>query len=119
MNGLGVKCPNCGRIMFKTTDKYTPDVRPNGSMVRSLSRYEIDWMTTSTTKAVEMTCPECLAPLAPSGFLNVVKDPVKPAEVVAAVEVAPLSPYVCPACGRDCKNTIGLRSHMRTHKEDQ
>ncbi|MHB9098544.1 MAG: hypothetical protein ACYC5X_12070 [Syntrophales bacterium] len=73
MKGLKVKCPNCKRSdLFETTEKYLPDVTPNGSFVRSLAKYHIDWLTSSTTLASEMTCPECLAQLAPSGRLVVI-----------------------------------------------
>jgi hypothetical protein len=71
MQGLKVKCPNCGRTDFITTDKYNPDVRPNGGMVKCTLPYYIDWLTTSSTVCAEMTCPECMAQLAPSGVLNV------------------------------------------------
>ena len=71
MKGLKVKCPNCGRTDFITTDKFNPDVRPNGGMVKCTLPYYIDWLTTSSTVCAEMTCPECLAQLAPSGVLNV------------------------------------------------
>jgi hypothetical protein len=69
---MKVKCPNCGRMDFDTTDKYNPDVTPNGSMVKSNLTYHIDWLCLSTTLASEMTCPECLAQFAPSGRLLVV-----------------------------------------------
>jgi hypothetical protein len=71
MQGLKVKCPNCGRTDFITTDKYNPDVRPNGGMVKCTLPYYIDWLTTSSTVCAEMTCPECMAQLAPSGVLTV------------------------------------------------
>ena len=60
MSGLKVKCTNCGRTDFVTTDKYDPNATPNGSMVKCLLPYHIDWLTMSTTKAAEMTCPEWL-----------------------------------------------------------
>ena len=71
MKAYKVKCQNCGRKDFETTDKFDPDKSPNGAMVKCLRPYQIDWLTTSTTKTAEMTCPECLAPLAPGGILNV------------------------------------------------
>lgn len=72
MQGLKIKCPNCTRISFETTDQFNPDVPPHGGMVKSLLQYHIDWLCTSTTKASEMTCPECLAPLVVGGVLNVI-----------------------------------------------
>lgn len=82
MQGLKIQCPNCKRIMFETTDKFNPDVTPNGSFVKSLAPYQIDWLTMSTTLCSEMTCPECLAQLAPSGRLTVIQPtPVTPMEV--------------------------------------
>jgi len=75
LSGLPVKCPNCKGSHFITTDKYDPDVSPNGSMVSLRKKYAswpLDWLCTSGTKAAELTCPECLGQLAHSGRLLVV-----------------------------------------------
>ena len=56
---MQVKCPNCKKILFETTDKYNPDVQPNGSMVKPLVKYHLDWLCSSATYAAQMTCPEC------------------------------------------------------------
>ena len=71
MQGLKVQCPNCKKIMFKTTKNFNPLITPRGNHVESLARYHIDWLCTSSTLAAEMTCPECLAQLAPKGILHV------------------------------------------------
>jgi hypothetical protein len=68
---MKVKCPNCTRISFETTDQFNPDLPPHGGMVRCLLQYHIDWLCAPTTKASEMCCPECLAPLVVGGVLNV------------------------------------------------
>ncbi len=68
---MKVRCPNCTRISFETTDQFNPDLPPHGGMVKSLLQYHIDWLTSPTTKASEMACPECLAPLVVGGVLNV------------------------------------------------
>ena len=82
---MKVQCPNCRRIFWETTDKYNPDIRPNGSMVRLLEPYKSNtWpifgdgvmRATAGTLAAEMDCPACLAQLAPSGRLRVIPDPV-------------------------------------------
>jgi len=39
-------------------------------MVKCLLPYHIDWLTTGATLCAEMTCPECLAQLAPQGMLH-------------------------------------------------
>lgn len=72
MKGLKVKCPNCTRICFETTDQFNPNVPPHGGMVKFLLQYHIDWLCVPTTKASEMCCPECLAPLVVGGVLNVI-----------------------------------------------
>lgn len=71
MSGLKVQCPNCKRKDFVTTDRFDPDVTPNGGMVKCLLPYQIDWLCSSSTLCAQMTCPECLAPLAPQRVLNV------------------------------------------------
>jgi hypothetical protein len=81
MKGLKVQCPSCKRIKFETTERFNPQELPNGAMVKSLYPYIIDWLTSPTTLCAEMTCPECLAPLAPSGVLNV----LVPLNMVGAV----------------------------------
>lgn len=75
MKGLKVKCPNCTRICFETTDQFNPNVPPHGGMVKFLLQYHIDWLCVPTTKASEMCCPECLAPLVVGGVLNVILPP--------------------------------------------
>lgn len=72
---LKVKCPNCKRVLFVTTDQYDPDVTAHGGMVKSLAPYPIDFLCVRTTGVAEMTCPECLAPLAPKGRLHVLPSP--------------------------------------------
>jgi hypothetical protein len=72
-----VQCPICKRKDFETTEKYDPDVTPNGSFVRCLRPYQIDWLTSSTTLCSEMTCPECCALMAPSGRLTVIPDVIE------------------------------------------
>ena len=72
MEGLKVKCPNCKRMDFVTTNQYDPEKLPNGSMVRCLLPYHIDWLCSSATYAAQMTCPECTCQLAPYGRLTVI-----------------------------------------------
>lgn len=86
MQGLKIQCPVCRRKDFITTEKYDPNVTPNGSMVKCLLPYHIDWLTTSTTKAAEMTCPECLAQLSPSGRLIIVEEKKTLVEVEEEME---------------------------------
>ena len=75
---MKVKCPNCKRMDFVTTEKYLPDVTPNGSFVKCLLPFKIDWLEMSTTLVSEMTCPHCLGQLAPAGRLTVIpEDPIK------------------------------------------
>lgn len=144
MEGLKVKCPNCKRMDFVTTDKYNPDVQPNGSMVKCLLPYHIDWLCTSSTYAAQMTCPECTCQLAPYGRLTVIPDmmvpegaqiptpdgpittpftsdgnptpaPVEEAAPETNPKEAP-NPLVCDICGKECKSQFGLNSHKRSHK---
>lgn len=144
MEGLKVKCPNCKRIDFVTTNQYDPEKLPNGSMVRCLLPYPIDWLCSSATYAAQMTCPECTCQLAPYGRLTVIPDMMVPegAQIPtpdgpittpftsdgnptpapveeAAPEANPkeaLNPLVCDICGKECKSQFGLNSHKRSHK---
>jgi DNA-directed RNA polymerase subunit RPC12/RpoP len=118
--GIGVKCPNCKRVLFETTDKFDPGVTPNGSMVKFLKGYALDWLTTSTTGVSEMTCPECLAQLAPSGRLLLNLSTPVPVEVVdelditAAIPDPPLPPprmYPCPTCGKKFDTKRAMSGH--------
>ena len=94
--------------MHETTDKFDPDVRPNGSMVRLLEPWKSQkWDTfddgclpTAGTSCALMNCPACAGALAPSGRLTV----IEPKE------------FPCPVCGRVCKSKLGLATHMRIHK---
>lgn len=140
MQGLKVKCCNCGRTDFETTDKFNPDVTPNGSMVKCLLPYHIDWLTLSTTKAAEMTCPECCAQLAPSGRLTVL-----PRVQVNELGIVPRGDqlhidgdkillakeknikfmpnvgkpaFICDVCGKELKTAGALTLHKRSHKQE-
>lgn len=144
MEGLKVKCPNCKRMDFVTTNQYDPEKLPNGSMVRCLLPYHIDWLCSSATYAAQMTCPECTCQLAPYGRLTVIPDmmvpegaqiptpdgpittpftsdgnptpaPVEEAAPEANPKEAP-NPLVCDICGKECKSQFGLNSHKRSHK---
>ncbi len=117
MKGLRVRCPNCKRCDFLTTDKYNPDVTPHGGMVRCLLPYHIDFLTLSTTLAAEMCCPECLAPLVVKGRLVVVDAPITPPpEVVAPPDDVP-GQNVCDVCGKSFQSPFALAGHKRSHKK--
>ena len=122
---MKVKCPNCGRMDFETTDKYNPDVTPNGSFLKCTLPYHIDWLCSSTTLASEMTCPECCAQLAPSGRLIVVEKTIMEQEedfekqIESLDEVKPdiaQPAFICEVCGKELKTKLALAGHMRSHK---
>lgn len=89
-----VKCPNCGKCHHETTDKFDPNVRPNGSMVRLLDPWrkwgwtpfggqdgrDIAYAESAATLASDMFCPGCGSPLAPGGRLTVIDEGLKPAD---------------------------------------
>jgi hypothetical protein len=83
MKGLKVQCPGCKKVFHETTEKYDPDVRPNGAMVRLLepwkgwgwAAFDAEGEAVSTTLCSEMICPGCQAQLAPSGRLTVIQMP--------------------------------------------
>ena len=142
MEGLKVKCPNCKRMDFVTTDKYDPDVQPNGSMVKCLLPYHIDWLCSSATYAAQMTCPECTCQLAPYGRLTVIEEPIKVAEShetpvpgtegneaitpESAQKEVPLNEpveekqdvksFACDVCGKPFGTKLALSGHKRSHK---
>jgi len=82
MKGLRVKCCSCGKVMHETTDKYKPDVTPNGSMVQLLnpwkgwrwSAFDDEVRNISSTPANMMCCPSCSAPLVKNGRLTIIND---------------------------------------------
>jgi uncharacterized protein YbaR (Trm112 family) len=119
--GLKVVCPQCKRKKFVTTEHYNPDISPNGSMVRFLGGYHIDWLTTSATKCSELACPECQGQLAPSGRLTVI-DESKPASIDNFPEETEITPkvgkpvYICEVCGKECSTALALNGHKRSHK---
>lgn len=86
MEGLRVKCTNCGQIRHETTEHYLPDQTPKGNFVRLIDPWKKwGWSTfddegngISTTPCSLMTCPGCSAQLAPSGRLTIFIEPEKP-----------------------------------------
>lgn len=100
-----VKCPGCGGIFYETTEKFNPDVLPNGSFVRLIDPWKtwnwdvFDGATGSNaTMCSQMNCTSCGTPLAPNGRLTVITEK-----------------YECPECGKVCKTESGLRGHMVVH----
>jgi len=139
LSGLPVKCPNCKKILFKTTDKYDPNVSPRGDMLKSLVTYHLDFLLTSSTPVSSLTCPECTCQLAPYGRLTVIPDMMVPEgaqiptpdgpdneiinDMAAAVNKViddslkdAIPAFICDVCGKECKNQFGLNSHKRSHK---
>jgi len=129
--GLKVKCPLCKTISFETTDKYDPNVTANGSMVKSLVSWKLDWLTSASTGPSQMTCPKCgQGQLAPSGRLTVLPEPktlmeteeamVEQFETMDKDEIAPKvgkKVYVCDICGKEVSSALALNGHKRSHKE--
>ena len=137
MENLQVRCPNCKKIFWETTDKFDPEITPNGSMLRLLQPYRGNhWPIfgdgvmptrngtgTAGTKCAEMDCPQCLAQLAPSGKLNVLAPRPEPTMQEALgvedqIEMTVDKHYICEVCGKEVKSRIGLHGHMRSHKKE-
>ena len=140
---MKIQCPNCKRKDFITTEKYNPDVTPNGSFVKCLLPFQIDWLETSTTLVSEMTCPHCLAQLAPAGRLTVIpEDPMSadmdfmdnvlgddPLSTIQESEpvgqsgdssstipcVTDPEGVICSVCKREFKTKFALAGHKRSH----
>jgi len=137
---MKVQCPQCKRLVFKTTDKYDPDCLPNASMIEMLNPWKSwGWDKHHGFLAADLSCPLCEAPLAPAGRLHVVPDDYKEIKLPptleernqaaidamideettddeVVVEVANNAPLQCPVCGKACKSALGLNSHMRSHQ---
>jgi hypothetical protein len=102
---MRVRCPNCKRIFWETTQTFKPNVTPNGSMLRLLEPWRgNNWPIfgdgimpvkngagTAGTVAAELDCPTCLAQLAPSGRLTVIEDSESAVEVSDEVETEVVS----------------------------
>jgi hypothetical protein len=92
MEGLKVKCPKCKRTgTYITTDKYNPDIAPNGSMVKLRNSKHKGGLTFGSAKgspnikACFMECCDCGGLLTFGGKLIVL--PEEPAEEIAPVEI--------------------------------
>jgi hypothetical protein len=108
-----VKCPGCKQVIWETTDKYNPDVRPNGSMLKLVDpwkswrwdTYNDGCLPTVGTSCALMNCPACGAALAPSGRLTVME----------SEEPRAGGAVTCEICGKICGSRAGLGAHMRKH----
>lgn len=101
MQGLRIQCPGCKKVYHETTEKYDPDIRPNGAMVRLLepwkgwgwAAFDAEGQAVSTTLCSEMLCPGCTAPLAPSGRLTILKsefeEPIPPPGTIVNIDEEP------------------------------
>ncbi len=144
MSGLRVQCQGCKKIMWITTDKYNPDVRPNGSMLEFLDpwksqgwdAFDNEGQTKASTVCSMMNCPACGAALAPSGRLTVLEPALKVSvnelnipnrdgtseltvegDIVTVVDPANFK-FTCEVCGKMCKSLAGLKAHQRSHEKE-
>lgn len=125
---MKIQCPGCKRIVAETTDRFNPDVRPNGSMLEIAEPYKsrgwgqmMAW--TIGTCCAELFCPCCNYPLAPSGRFTLLGEPeiVEQVPISDSVDIeiikpASASPDSCPKCGREeteFKNRSGFVNHCR------
>lgn len=96
--GLDVKCPQCRKVYLETTDKYDPDVKANGAMVRLKNPWK-KWNWSPFGDGVSeklackesrthhnMYCPGCNAILCKDGQLLVVEKPVSEKTAIKQVE---------------------------------
>ena len=84
-----IRCPNCVQSFHETTEKFNPDVRPNGSMVRLRQPWrgwgwspfggedgrDIRFAESEATLCSDLRCPGCGSPLAPGGRLTIIEEP--------------------------------------------
>ena len=141
---MKIQCVSCKRIIAETTDKFDPDARPNGAMLKLVEPYKsrgwaLDMNWTVGTCCAELFCPECEYPLAPSGrFTFVPEFSVPSEELISKIEIpAPdgwepghrltaeeeklvkQTPEVCKVCGRpasEFKSRAGFIGHQNHWK---
>lgn len=84
---MKVQCPQCKRLVFKTTLNYDPARLPNASMIEMLDPWKSwGWDKHHGFLAADLSCPLCEAPLAPSGRLHVVPDDHKEIKLPPTIE---------------------------------
>lgn len=126
---MDIKCPNCKMIHFETTDKYNPDVLPNGAMLQCKPKYKKmgwhNWLPVgkgrSSTMYSGIFCPQCKHPLVVKGRLTVVYPIIPPdmAEITKELGDIGVKPTpICPHCSREFGSQQALKAHMTMkHKE--
>lgn len=113
---MKIKCPNCRGIFHSVTDKYNPDVLPNGSMIKLLDKYaKLHWSAFADglgahlgTAYSSMRCPSCTASMLIKNRLVVIPEP--------EAEIENIPEFKCDVCGKVCKSKLGLLSHSRSHR---
>ena len=132
-SGHDVICPGCRESYHVTTSSYSPNRDANAGMLKlkdEFKSYGWDEPPPDPTAGYGLLeCPNCSAPLAPSGRLEVREKEVKvepdhiaitsedklpPVQVDAAGEI---KAFICPFCQREFKKKANLGSHMRVHKD--
>jgi len=84
---MKVQCPQCKRLVFKTTPNYDPARLPNASMIEMLDPWRSwGWDKHHGFLAADLSCPLCEAPIAPSGRLHVVPDDHKAIKLPPTLE---------------------------------
>jgi hypothetical protein len=136
---MKVKCPSCCEIYLETTKDFDPDKIASGPMFRLIEKYGPQGYNWSMPfgeydMAEGIGCPGCGMPIVDlNGKVNpgnLIKDAQAREEKIEFEAnlvpgdrkayplhqlAQPQTAHVCPECGKLCKNTLGLNSHMRSH----
>lgn len=112
--GHDVICPGCRESYHETTDSYNPNKDANAGMLKLKDEYiSYGWdqpPPDPTAGYGLLECPQCLAPLAPSGRLE-----VRERENQDTVDEPMV--FKCPDCPNEYDSIQALNAHRRVHKK--
>jgi len=113
---MKIYCPYCREYILDTTKRFVTGGPYSGDMFSKAEQPRWNnpdyFQFSKSTTGGSLYCPRCEANFIKAGKILTEYD-MRDETPVAVVDIE--SEFVCPVCGKVCKNKCGFTMHMKAH----